>query len=64
MVIGTTMTTMIKVTLQVVQMVSGLLSIKRKGKAMKKKLWIKEPLQRKKLEKVFEMDPHGHINKF
>lgn len=57
MVIGTTMTTMIKVTLQVVQMVFGLLLIKRKSKAMKKKLWIKEPLQRKKLEKVFEMDP-------
>jgi hypothetical protein len=50
MVIGTTMTTMIKVTLQVVQMVFGLLLIKRKSKAIKKiLLWIKEPLYYKEL---------------
>ena len=41
------MTTIIKVTLQVVQMVFGLLLIKRKSKSIKKiLLWIKEPIQR------------------
>lgn len=60
--IGTAMPKMIKVTvtLKVLQMVLGLLLIKRKSKAIKKILWIKEPLKRmtlKIIRETFEMDP-------